>query len=626
MALDGLVVHSIVHELQSLVGGRIGKIHQPSSNDILLQIRSHSGGSKLLLSANPTYPRVHLTQSSFQNPTEAPMFCMLMRKHCEGGVIEALEQVDNERIIKISVRQRDELGDISSKAILVEIMGRHSNIILLDPKTGVILDGIHHVTPAISSYRIVLPGSQYSTPPDQGKENPLAVGRETFLQAFEAAAAPSAPREQADGESDMLPLNASETSSASTSAASTAPIAAAKPDKAIVAAFSGISPLVAREIAFRASQVTDPSRQHADLENKQPDPESLWLAFSNVMESIRSCKVFPSIVQDRKTGKLFFSVIELTHLDGDTQHYETVSRCLEAFYGDKAERDTVKQRTADLHRFLQNERNKNVKKLEKLKETIEEAKDADKYRILGELLTASLHMAKKGDKQVEVINYYDEEQKPVVIELDPLLTPSENSQRLFKKYTKTKNSLAYMMEQIEHTEQEIRYLETLLQQLDSAGISDIEEIREELVEQKYLRDRGRKTGKKKKKDKPALTCYTSSEGISIYVGKNNLQNEYLTNRLAQSSDTWLHTKDIPGSHVVIRSSDFSEDTLHEAAQLSAYFSQAKESSRVPVDYTLIRHVRKPNGSKPGFVIYDRQKTLFVTPDEQKIKQMKSTQA
>jgi predicted ribosome quality control (RQC) complex YloA/Tae2 family protein len=319
--------------------------------------------------------------------------------------------------------------------------------------------------------------------------------------------------------------------------------------------------------------------------------------------------------------------VRLTHIAGDETVFPAVSECLETFYGEKAERDTIKQKTGDLHKFLANERNKNVKKLEKLEATLAEGQDADKFRILGELLNAHLHLAQKGDEAVEVTNYYDEEQRPVHIALDPLLTPSENAQRYFKKYTKMKNSVTVVEEQMAEARDEIRYMESLLQQLDTASLQDIEEIREELADQGYLKARGRKQqrGRKKKPDKPALTRFLSSEGIPIYVGKNNTQNEYVTNRLAKPSDTWLHTKDIPGSHVVIRSDAFGETTLHEAALLAAYYSQARESSQVPVDYTQIRHVHKPSGAKPGFVIYERQKTLYVTPEETLLKELAARQ-
>ncbi len=588
MALDGLVIHAIVHELQSCVGGKINKIHQPTEHDIIIQLRAQGSNKKLLLSANPTYPRVHTTQNSYMNPLEAPMFCMLMRKHCETGVIESIEQVGLERIIHIDVRQRDELGDTSVKRIVVELMGRHSNIILLDPSSGAVLDGIHHVTPAISSYRVVLPGSAYVAPPEQEKYNPLAITKETFVELL---------RKDAHGD----------TAAEETIAAS------------IVRSLSGISPLIAREIVYRGGLSVDAKLK--ELHGEEHRIVSIGEAFAGTMRQIRSHEYEPAVIRQAETDKMFFHVLPILHITGERQAFRSVSECLEAFYGDKAERDTIKQRVSDLLRFLQNEKAKNIKKLEKLEETIEEAKNADRYRILGELLTASMHRIQRGDKQIEVVNYYDEEQKTLVIPLDPQLTPSENAQRYFKKYTKSKNSLTAAQEQVRSTREEIAYLESLLQQLDNASLADIDEIRDELTEQGYIRDRGKKNRKKKKPDKPALNCYTSSEGIPIYVGKNNTQNEYLTNRLAHPSDTWLHTKDIPGSHVVIRSASFGEKTLEEAAQLAAYFSQARASSRVPVDYTLIRHVRKPNGAKPGFVIYDHQKTLYVTPDEQLIKQL-----
>lgn len=579
MALDGIVTRAIVHELQSCRGARINKIYQPNDRDIVFHIRTQQGNAKLLLSANPTYPRVHLTQETFLNPAEAPMFCMILRKHCESGIIEDIQQVGMERIIHITIRQRDELGDISSKKIIVELMGRHSNIILLDPASGTILDGINHVTPAISSYRVVMPGFSYTNPPEQHKLNPL----ETLQEAFRESCLLN--------EEQAVPW--------------------------LVGAFSGLSPLAAQEIANRAGEGSP-----GELEGEK-DCGSLWSAFDEVMEQVRNHQYTPVTGVNAK-GKSVFSVIPLTLLVDETTTYESVSRCMEDYYGDKAQRDTVKQKVSDLLRFLQNERTKNIKKLDNLKMDLKEAGDADRYRIFGELLFASLHQIQKGDREVLLVNFYDEEQATVTIPLDPLLTPSDNAQRYFKKYNKYKNSLAVIDEQLIKTREEINYIENLLQQLSHASLNDIDEIRDELIQQGYLRDRNRKAKKKKKNDKPTLHVYTSSEGIELYVGKNNLQNEYVTNRLASSNDTWLHTKDIPGSHVVIRSSDYGDATLQEAAQLAAYYSQAKESSSVPVDYTLIRHVRKPNGAKPGFVIYDNQKTLFVTPDEQRIKAMPSS--
>ncbi|MGM0879445.1 MAG: Rqc2 family fibronectin-binding protein [Bacillota bacterium] len=585
MALDGIVTHAITHDLQRCVGARIYKIHQPTDHELVLGIRGAGMQGKLLLSANPTYPRVHWTNGSYVNPMEAPMFCMLLRKHCEGGVIESVRQIGHERIIHIEVKHRDELGDLSNKTIVIEIMGRHSNIILMDPATGIIHDGIHHVTPAISSYRIVLPGSSYTSPPDQGKTDPLAIENEQqFIEVLRAV-------------DEIAPLH-----------------------KRLVDTLSGFSPLLARELVFRSQAGAEPNL-YTDTEANRFT--ALWNSFSSFMENVKNNRFTPTIKIDQDSGKSFFSITELTHINGETTVFSDISACLEGFYGNKAERDTVKQRAADLIRFVQNEKAKNVSKIKKLEETLEEAKDAEKYRVLGELLTAYMHQIKRGDKSIELVNFYDEEQTTVKIELDPQLTPSDNAQRYFRRYTKHKNSLSIVEEQMEIARTEIVYFEALLQQLDNAALADIGEIRDELVEQGYMKERGRRGPKKKKALRPALLCYTSSEGAAMFVGKNNTQNEYLTNRLAAPSDTWLHTKDIPGSHVVIRGADFGNVTLEEAAMLAAHYSQARDSSSIPVDYTSIRHVRKPNGAKPGFVIYDNQKTLFITPDEKRIKALAS---
>ncbi|WP_172194874.1 Rqc2 family fibronectin-binding protein [Saccharibacillus qingshengii] len=582
MALDGIVTRAIAAELASLQGARISKVHQPSGSDIIFQIRSREGNKKLLLSASLTYPRIQFTEQSYMNPPEAPMFCMLLRKHCEGGLIEKIEQVGMERILHFWIRQRDEVGDVSLKKLVVELMGRHSNIILLDAATETILDGIHHVTPAISSYRIVMPGIQYQEPPQQNKLNPLETAEETFKQKW-------------NGNIVDAPVNR------------------------LVETYTGLSPLIAQEVMNRASVSVD-----ADSSAVEPDVSAIWQAFDELMTGVREGRFAPCTGLNAR-GKLVFSAVPLTLIEEERRTFDSISLCMEHYYGDKADRDTVKQKVGDLIKFLQNERGKNVKKLDHLDKDLEEAQDAEQYRIKGELLFASLHLLKKGMKEIEVINFYDDEQREIKITLDPLINPSDNAQRYFKKYNKYKNSLAVIDEQIKKTHEEIAYMDNLLQQLNDASLRDVDEIRAELAEQGYVRSRVPRGAKKKKKnDKPTLHLYTSSEGIEIYVGKNNLQNEFITNRLAHSSDTWLHTKDIPGSHVLIRSAEYGETTLNEAAQLAAFFSQAKHSSSVPVDTTQIRHVRKPSGSKPGFVIYDHQKTLFVTPDEDLVKALPST--
>ncbi|WGV58110.1 NFACT RNA binding domain-containing protein [Brevibacillus brevis] len=569
MAFDGVVTRSVARELHKLVGGRISKIHQPHHSDIIMQVRTQGETVKFLLSANPTYPRLHITTEEFTNPLEAPMFCMLLRKHCEGGVIESVQQIGMERIIHIDVRTRDELGDTAVRRIIVEIMGKHSNIILIDPATGMILDSAMHVTLAISQYRQVTPGRPYVTPPSQDKRDPLTVTEQAFISSL-------------DWNGGRL-------------------------DKQIVDGYTGISPLLAKEILHRAG-----------LANR----ESLWAAFSQVMKAISDHAYVPSIVE--ANGKAYFHVVELTHLsNGVTTPYPSVQECLQTFYEGKALRDTVKQRAHDLIRFVTVERNKNEKKIEKLEQTLKYAHEADQFRLYGELITANMHQMKRGDRELVTVNWYDEAGGTITIPLDPLKTPSENLQSYYKRYNKAKNSLSIVSEQIEQAQAELLYLDGVLVQLEHATLKDAEEIREELVEQGYMRDRKKRGPRKKKDTRPELDTYLSSDGIEILVGKNNKQNEYLTNKLASSQETWLHTKDIPGSHVVIRAREFSDETLLEAANLAAFFSRAKEGSQIPVDYTLVKHVKKPSGAKPGYVIYEQQRTLYVTPDEALIRRLKS---
>jgi predicted ribosome quality control (RQC) complex YloA/Tae2 family protein len=557
MALDGLVVRALVHELQACVGSRINKIHQPTEHDMVLYIRANRENKRLLLSANPTYPRVHWTEDQYPNPTEPPMFCMLFRKHFEGAVIESITQPGFERVIHIDVRHFDELGDATTKRIIIEIMGRHSNILLIDPTTNQLYDGIHHVTPSISSYRVIMPGSAYTEPPVQEKQNLLDISAhawEGFLN-----------------EDAELPLA-----------------------KRILETLSGISPQVAESLAIGGLE-----------------------AFLHLQQAMRTHTYSPYHAHTEH-GKVIFGAHQFATGTGAVRPFPSMHACLDAYYTDKAERDAVKQRASDLIRFVSNEKAKNEKKMVKLAASLQDSEQADQYRLQGELLTTYMHQLKKGDTYADVVNYYDENQATIRIPLDPLRTPSENAQACYKKYTKLKNGVAIIQEQMAQTKVEIAYLAQVLQQVESAGLADVMGIREELEEQGYLRRRAQGNKKAKKPEKPMPTHYLSSEGISIYVGKNNLQNDYVTHKLAHANDTWLHVKDMPGSHVVIRSGAFGEKTLEEAALLAAYFSSGKQSSLVPVDYTLVRHVKKPSGSKPGFVIYEQQKTIFITPEAEKI--------
>ncbi|WP_312148746.1 Rqc2 family fibronectin-binding protein, partial [Paenibacillus odorifer] len=479
MALDGIVTKAIVHELQSFIGARIGKIYQPNNHDLIFNLRGAGGGGKLLLSANPTYPRVHFTERNSINPSEAPMFCMLMRKHCEGGTIESITQVGMERIIHINVKTRDELGDVFAKKIIIELMGRHSNIILTDLSSGTIIDGIHHVTPSISSYRIVMPGIAYTEPPQQHKLNPLEIGQEQFLNLI-SAAEEAALIEDVEEEAEPEEIIEGELANLITKEAveqkpdgSGGPSPSADPVGWMVHAFSGMSPLIAGEIALRLRNTLDKGEV---TETEAAFPTKLWVAFHSVMGPVRDNEFSPVAGANAK-GKMIFSAIPLTLLGESAKHYNSISECMEDYYGDKAERDTVKQRVSDLIRFLSNERSKNVKKLANLQKDLDEAQDADRYRIWGELLFASLHAVSKGDKEASLVNYYDENQAEMVVPLDPLLNPSDNAQRYFKKYNKYKNSLLVINEQLLKTHEEILYMESLLQQLAHASLNDIEEIR-----------------------------------------------------------------------------------------------------------------------------------------------------
>lgn len=567
MAFDGMMMRAVIYECERTIkNGRITKVRQPHDTDLLLTVRANRKNYQLLLSANAQFARFHLTEEKMTNPSEAPMFCMMLRKHIENGRILEMKQDGVERTVTFIIQGRDEIGDVSEKHLIVELMGKHSNIILVDPKTNLILDSIKHIPPSMNRHRTILPGREYVPPPTQNKRNPLLADEETVLK--------------------MLDINSG------------------KLDRQLVNAFSGISPQTAKEIVHRAGL--------GHIKN-------VAKAFVQTMNQMREHKYEPQIVE--KDKKEYYAVMPLTHIDGKVQTFQHVGEMLDRFFVGKAERDRVKQQANDMERLLKSELQKNKRKLKKLAKTLSQAKQMDTYQKLGELLTAHLHLLKGGESSIDVVDYYDEEGKMITIPLDREKSPAENAQHYFRKYNKAKTSFVMTKKQIRETEKEIQYLELIIQQLESASLEDIEEIREELREEGYLKKRST-TKKKRKQSRPSYETFLSSEGIPILVGKNNKQNEYITNRVAHKEDTWLHTKDIPGSHVVIRSTSFGEQTLLEAAQLAAHYSKAKDSSSVPVDYTKIKHVRKPRGAKPGFVIYEEQSTLFVTPEKDIIFQLK----
>lgn len=567
MAFDGFVMRALLHEMAPLVGGRITKIQQPNPTDIVLHIRSQGENFRLFLSASHTIPRFYLLEEPLPTSTEPPLFCMVLRKHLEGGNVVDMGQMGLDRVCWWDIRGRNEIGDPVIRRLVLEVMGKHSNLILIDGASGKILDAVHHVPASISRARQVLPGLPYTPPPPQDKLVPWECDQATFFARIDWNRGKLAQQ--------------------------------------LVDAFFGLGPSLAKEIVHRAGL---------------PTRENVWRAFSSITEQLQSHRYETAIYGDAAD----FHVVELTHRPEQKQTYTSVSRCLHVFYREKAQRDRIRQLAGDLKNWLQNEMKKNEKKMEKLAATIQEAQQADTFRLYGELITVNMHRMKPGMQELEAENFYEESMPKIVIPLDPQKTPSENAQAYFKKYNKAKNGLKMAQEQLALAEEENRYFETILAQLAMAGERELEEIRDELAEQGYLRQRST-TRQRKRLEPPRPQQFKSSEGFDILVGKNNRQNDYLTNKLAHRNDTWLHVKDIPGSHVVIRGQNFSEQTLKEAALLAAWFSKAQHSSQVPVDYTFVRHVRKPSGAKPGFVVYENYKTIYVTPSEEALASLLKTE-
>lgn len=566
MSFDGVVIRAIIYELNQIItGGRISKIYQPNKRDLTLVIRSQGKNHLLRLSAHPAFPRIHLTTSKDRNPQEPPPFCMILRKFCKGGLVESIQQVGMERIVHLNILTRNEIGDRVPKRIVVEIMGKHSNIILMNPENNLILDSMVRVNQEISQVRHLSPGVPYMPPPAQDKINPLEVDQNQFIAGF-------------DYNRGRL-------------------------DQQIVHRFTGLGPQIAKEIIHRAG-----------LSKR----EQLWQAFHTMMKQIEHHQYQPSIIES--DGKKVFTVIPLTFIRGKVQTFNSINHCIDEFYTSKAKQDQLRQHTHDLRRRIENELSKSKKKLKMLEREYADDKKAEQARLYGELLMASLHQVKRGDTEIEVINFFDPSCPTIKIPLDPALTPAENAERYFKKYRKYKASKTWNRQQKEKTIQKIKYLESVQMQLLHSNQQEIDQIREELAEAGILKIKQEKTSRKKSAQPTPLHVYSSDQTL-ILVGKNNRQNDYLTQKMASAQDTWLHTKEIPGSHVVIRGSSISQSTLLEAAMLAAYFSKARESSQVPVDYTLVKHVKKPKGAHPGFVIYEKQKTLFVTPDQKKIQQL-----
>ena len=548
MSFDGFFLHHMTEELRhELVGGRIQKINQPFEQELVLQIRSNRKSLKLLLSAHSVFGRVQLTDTTFENPAVPNTFIMVMRKYLQGAVIEAIQQVENDRILEISVSNKNEIGDSVAVTLVIEIMGKHSNIILLDKASGKIIEAIKHVGFSQNSYRTILPGSTYVAPPQTGSLNPFTMGDEKLFQILQTE--------------EIEP-------------------------KRLQQIFQGLGRDTATELSGRLTT----------------DKLKTFRAF------------FASPTQPSLTEKSFSALL---FSDSKTQ-LSTLSELLDTFYKDKAERDRVNQQASELIRRVENELEKNRKKLGKQEEELLATENAEEFRQKGELLTTFLHQVPNDQDQVELDNYYTGEK--ILITLDKALTPNQNAQRYFKRYQKLKEAVKHLTSLIEETRTTILYLESVETALAQASLSEIAEIREELIQTGFIRRRQREKIQKRKKPEK----YLATDGQTIIlVGRNNLQNDELTFKIAKKDELWFHAKDIPGSHVVITGNlQPSDEVKTDAAELAAYFSKARLSNLVQVDMIEIKKLNKPTGGKPGFVTYTGQKTLRVTPDAEKIKSMK----
>lgn len=583
MAFDAIVVNSLARELNEMLEGtKIDKVYQPEKDEVCLKIRSGKDNYKLVLSASPSHPRVYIADNyEKQNPKKAPVFCMTLRKHIQSGVIAGVVQVGFERIIRIAIDSYDELREKTRKYLYVEIMGKHSNIILVHDTENRILDSIKRVPPSVSRLRQILPGMAYELPPVQDKINPMAnIDRQELIDRIRSC--------------DMQIF------------------------KAIYSNILGLSPTVAREICYRL----DIDKSMSSLEIGDGEIDRIIKEINLMFGKLELGQAYPNMIIDQKRDKIVeFSSIKLNQYEDLTEiNFDRVSQAIESYYISKDIKDRINQRASAMKKSLQIKLDRVNNKIKKQNQELLESEKADDYRVKGELLTSYIYMVQKGMEEVELDNFYDNNSK-IRVSLNKNLTPSENAQKYFKKYNKMKNASEEISKQIKINLEESEYLENSLLAIENCdNDKDLKEIREELIREGYIKSY--RMPKKDIKPNTQYLKYMSSGGNLIMVGKNNKQNDYLTLRLADNEDLWFHTKNIPGSHVVLKCAGKKvlDEEILEAATLAAYYSKAKMSANVPVDYTIKKHVKKPSGAKPGMVIYETNKTAYVTPsDEAKAK-------
>ncbi len=583
MALDGIVLSNIIEELRTtLIDGRIDKIYQIEKDEILLTIRNNASAYKLLLTANSNYPRLHLSTLSKNTVQQPPMFCMMLRKHLASGKIISITQPNFERIVEIHIEAINEFGDKESKKLIIEIMGRHSNIILTK-ENYIIIDCIKHISLDTSSVREVLPGRNYTYPPNQGKSNPLLATYDSFIETIHSKSCPIY--------------------------------------KALYLSYSGLSPTIANSLCLNAHVDNDLLANLLD----ETMLKQLYIQFDKLMVRVKNADFTPVLYSDDQEIPMdFYSLTLMIYLAYQQKNFSSISELIEQYYFERSTRFNIAQKTTDIKKLIHIFIERAVRKQQIQLNALEECKEKELYKIYGELLTSYAYQVPENSKTFTVANYYSESYEEITIPLEENLTPIQNAQKYFKLYNKAKRTEIAAQNQLTEISEDLEYLNSVLISLDIIQTpSDIEELRLELINMGYLKKKAQK-GKKVIKNKHPYMQFKSSSGFTIYVGKNNYQNDELTMKFAKNNDMWLHIKDGAGSHVIIKSDpskDIDESTLNEAAILAAFYSKGKNSSNVAIDYTFKKNVKKIPNAKPGMVIYTNFKTLFVTPEESIVKQL-----
>lgn len=556
MAFDGLFIHSLLNSIKpTLVNGRLSKIYQPFEQDLVLTFRNERKNYQLLISANAQYPRFYLTKKAIANPDKAPTFVMVLRKYLEGSILQEIEQVGVDRIVNFRFSNRNELGDQVQLVLSVELMGRHSNVILYDNSNGHIIDLLKRINPDENRARILLPKAKYELPP----LNPGINGFDLSEQEFKQKAAANDPSE-----------------------------------------FAGQINGLDRDDRSELIGYLEDDFSYSSFRTfiNQFDKKGAFV----LLTPRNKRKIFPYLPYHLNLVK--------ESSDPDLNH------ALDEFYLYQANHDWVKQKSSKIERLVKNEQKKLTKKVVKLKKQLEQAENSEGYRIRGEILNANLAQVKPGMTKISLPNYYDNN-RPIEIKLDAALSPARNGQKYFTRYKKLRDSIKHVKEQIEIANDNLRYFDSIQTAIDNAEPEDIDQITDELINQGYLK-RPQKQKRKKKVTEHNLNKFRLSSGKTVLVGKNNYQNDWLTLKKANKTDIWFHVKNIPGSHVILQDANPSDDDILEAAEIAAYFSKAKNSAHVQVDYVQDKRVKKPNGARPGFVIYTGQNSIEVTPEKERV--------